>query len=174
MCCFTNQQAILVYQQSYKLLKGIHPLIHFIVSSCLNLNVRVLTNIISEKCAGCKTNFFFFFFCYSFCLLCSMESMCCHILWSDYRWGFGLDIGFIDHLYTRVGTANNYSTITNLHNSQITTAPTKSFPACCVFISHSLLTVPMSGDSSASHAQVLSKWQLPFNCLFFSQTPIQN
>jgi hypothetical protein len=46
---------------------------------------------------------------------------------------FALDSGFIDHLYTRLGTTStrNYSTIANLHNPQITTAPSKSFPACC-------------------------------------------
>jgi hypothetical protein len=31
--------------------------------------------------------------------------------------GFGLDIGFIDHLYTRLGTTCNYSAAANLHNS---------------------------------------------------------
>jgi hypothetical protein len=32
-----------------------------------------------------------------------------HIVWSDYRRGFGLDIGFIDHL--KVVSSNNYNTI---------------------------------------------------------------
>jgi hypothetical protein len=52
--------------------------------------------------------------------------------------GYGLDIGFIDHLYTPLGTTSNYSATANLRNSQITTAPTKPFPACCVFTSCSL------------------------------------
>jgi hypothetical protein len=39
--------------------------------------------------------------------------------------GYGLDIGFIDHLYATLGTTSNYSANANLHNSQITTAPTK-------------------------------------------------
>jgi hypothetical protein len=39
-----------------------------------------------------------------------------------------LDIGFIDHLYTKLGTASKYSAIVNLHNLQITTAHAKSFP----------------------------------------------
>jgi hypothetical protein len=79
----------------------------------------------------------------------------------DYRRGFGLMNEFIDHLYTRL--VSNYSATANLLNSQITTAPAKSFPACCVFTSLSLETASNSGDSSASRAQVLS-----------SQTPVQN
>jgi hypothetical protein len=45
----------------------------------------------------------------------------------------------------------------------ITTAPAKPFPACCVFTSRSLATASISGNTSASRAQVL-----------FSQTPVQN
>jgi hypothetical protein len=41
----------------------------------------------------------------------------CHVLWSDCRWGFGLDIGFVDHLYIRLGTTSNY--IIELHTSNI-------------------------------------------------------
>jgi hypothetical protein len=51
----------------------------------------------------------------------------------------------------------------NLHNSPITTAPAKPFPACCVFTSRSLATASNSVDSSASRAQVLS-----------SRSPVQN
>jgi hypothetical protein len=74
----------------------------------------------------------------------------------DYRRGFGMDIGFIDHLHRHVSTSN-YSATANLHNSQITTPPAKHFQ------SRSLATASNSGDSSASRAQVPS-----------SQTPIQN
>jgi hypothetical protein len=70
---------------------------------------------------------------------------------------------FIDHLYTRFGTTNNYSAKADIHNPQITTAPAKPFPAYCVFTSRSLEFASNSGDSSALRAQVLS-----------SQTPIQN
>jgi hypothetical protein len=64
--------------------------------------------------------------------------------------------GFIDRLHTRLGTTGNYSATANLHNSQITTAPAKPFPAFYVFISRSLATSSNSGDPSASRAQVLS------------------
>jgi hypothetical protein len=69
---------------------------------------------------------------------------------SDCRRGFGLCIEFIDHLYTQLGTSSNYSAIANLYTLKITTAHAKSFPACCVFTSRSLVTVSNSGDSSAS------------------------
>jgi hypothetical protein len=46
---------------------------------------------------------------------------------SDYRRGFGLEIGFIDHINTRLVTTINYSTIAYLHTLQITTAHAKSF-----------------------------------------------
>jgi hypothetical protein len=39
----------------------------------------------------------------------------------DYRPGFGLNIGFMDCLYTRLTTTGNYSATANLYNSQITT-----------------------------------------------------
>jgi hypothetical protein len=52
---------------------------------------------------------------------------------SNYRRGFILDIGFIDHFYTRLGITSNYRATANLQNSEITTAPAKPFPACCVF-----------------------------------------
>jgi hypothetical protein len=39
----------------------------------------------------------------------------------------GIWIGFIYHLYTSLGTTSNYSIVTNLHNSQITTAPAEPF-----------------------------------------------
>jgi hypothetical protein len=41
------------------------------------------------------------------------------------RRGFGLKIGFIDHL--QVVTTNNYNTIANFHILQVTTAHAKSF-----------------------------------------------
>jgi hypothetical protein len=52
--------------------------------------------------------------------------------------------GFIDHLYTQLGTTSNYIATANLHASQIITKHTKSFAACCVVTSRSwqlLLTV---------------------------------
>jgi hypothetical protein len=41
--------------------------------------------------------------------------------------GFGLVKRFIFHLYTPLVFTNNYNVTANLHNSQITTAPTKPF-----------------------------------------------
>jgi hypothetical protein len=38
-----------------------------------------------------------------------------------------LDIGFIDHLYTRLGNTSSYSGTSNLHNSQIATTSAKHF-----------------------------------------------
>jgi hypothetical protein len=72
----------------------------------------------------------------------------------------GLVIGFTGHLYTPLGTTSNYRVTANLHNSQITPAPAKSFPVCCVFTSRSLAAASNSAASSASHAQVLSSQPL--------------
>jgi hypothetical protein len=47
---------------------------------------------------------------------------------------YGLVNGFIDSLYTRLTSTSNYIVTANLHNSQITTAPAKPFPGCCVFM----------------------------------------
>jgi hypothetical protein len=44
--------------------------------------------------------------------------------------GYGLVNGFINHLNTPLGTTHNYSAVTGLHSSQITTAHAKPFPAC--------------------------------------------
>jgi hypothetical protein len=72
----------------------------------------------------------------------------------DGVWIGGLDL--LTHLYTPLGTTSNYSATANLHNSQITTAPTKPFPACCVFNSRSLASGSNSGDFSVSRAHVIT------------------
>jgi hypothetical protein len=41
--------------------------------------------------------------------------------------GFDKVNGFINHLYTPLGTKSTYIATANLHNSQITTAPAKPF-----------------------------------------------
>jgi hypothetical protein len=70
---------------------------------------------------------------------------------------------WILHILTQIGITSNYNATANLHNSQITTAPAKLFPAFCVFTSSSLATASNSEDSSVSRPQVLS-----------SQPPVQN
>jgi hypothetical protein len=82
----------------------------------------------------------------------------------DYRRGLDWWMELLTtYLCTRLGTTSNYSAIVIFHNSQITTAPVKLFPACCVFTSRSLATTSSGGDSSASRAQDLT-----------SETPVQN
>jgi hypothetical protein len=87
--------------------------------------------------------------------------------------GVGLDIALIDHLYTRLESTGYYSVIANLHNSQITTAPAKRFPVCCVFTSRVLATASNSGDSSAS-ALKSSLNCGSFPTASFLQTPVEN
>jgi hypothetical protein len=41
--------------------------------------------------------------------------------------GFNLVNGFIDHLYTQLGTTGNYSATANLHTLRLTAAPAQSF-----------------------------------------------
>jgi hypothetical protein len=77
----------------------------------------------------------------------------------DYR----RDMDLMLHLLKQLGTTSNYSTIANLHNSQITTALAKIFQVCCVVTSRSLASASNSGDPSASRPQSLS-----------SQPPVQN
>jgi hypothetical protein len=96
-----------------------------------------------------------------------------YVYWFHIITGFRLDIGFIGYLHTRLGTTCNYSAIANLHNSQITIAAAKPFPACC-------LHQPFSGSRfqqwtffSFKRSSLL--WtRLPPNWLFSLQTPVQN
>jgi hypothetical protein len=65
----------------------------------------------------------------------------------------------------------NYTSTANLHNSQITTAPAKPFPALFVFTSRSLATTSNTRDTSVSRAQDLSS-QIPVqNCLSSNLVP---
>jgi hypothetical protein len=55
---------------------------------------------------------------------------------------------FTDHLCTSLRITSNYNAIANLHNSQITTAPTKPFqPAVSSAVPWQMAS--NSGDSSA-------------------------
>jgi hypothetical protein len=49
---------------------------------------------------------------------------------SDSRWGFGLEIGFIDHFNARLVTALNYGAIVDLHTLQITVPYTLVILVC--------------------------------------------
>jgi hypothetical protein len=51
----------------------------------------------------------------------------CYVYECDYRWGFGLEICFIDQFDTWLVTTLNYSATADLHTLQITTAHAKSF-----------------------------------------------
>jgi hypothetical protein len=68
---------------------------------------------------------------------------------------YGLMNGFIDHLYTPLGTTSDYRAIANFHILKITITPAAPFPVCCVFNSRSIATASNNGDSSASRAHVV-------------------
>jgi hypothetical protein len=63
--------------------------------------------------------------------------------------GFGLVIGFIEHLYTPLRSTSNYSVTDNLHTLQTTTAHYKP-QSFVVFPSRYLVTALNNADSSAS------------------------
>jgi hypothetical protein len=58
--------------------------------------------------------------------------------------------GFIEPIYTQLGTTSNYSAIANLHSLKIIASNTKSSPACSEFTSRFLVTASNSEYSSAS------------------------
>jgi hypothetical protein len=82
----------------------------------------------------------------------------------DYRRGFGLEIGFIDHFNTRLVTTLNYSAVADLHTLQITRGHAKSFPVCNVFPSRFLVTASNSEDSSTAPTKS-SLHRFPYNSL---------
>jgi hypothetical protein len=95
---------------------------------------------------------------------CMLRQSCCNNIVTClgmcyYRRG----MDWILDLLTPLGTTRNYSAAVNLHTLQITTAPAKAIPACCVLTSRSLAAASNSGYSSASRAQVL-----------LSQPPVQS
>jgi hypothetical protein len=85
------------------------------------------------------------------------------VLECDYRRGFGLDIGFIDHFNTQLVITFNYSAIDNFDILQFARVHARSFPARSVFTSSCLVTSPNNGYSSASRLKFLSEYRLPSN-----------
>jgi hypothetical protein len=86
----------------------------------------------------------------------------------NYRRGFGLEIGFINHINTRPMNIFNYRAIADFDTLHITTPHVKSFLVCCVFTSRSLVTASNGGDSSASALTAPTKpflHRLPYNSL---------
>jgi hypothetical protein len=88
-----------------------------------------LQNVLEMILIGFQSHLWFYYYCY--------------IVWSDYRRGFVLDIGFIDYL--QVVTTNNYNTIAISTQYKITL----SFPAHNVFSGSCLVTAFDNGFSSA-------------------------
>jgi hypothetical protein len=74
--------------------------------------------------------------------------------------------GFIDHLYTRLGTTSNYGATADLHTLQITTANTKSFQPSATVTWQRLLTMEIlqfPALRSSCHScpcRILVNWQL--------------
>jgi hypothetical protein len=77
---------------------------------------------------------------------------------SDPRRGFGLEIGFIDHL--QVVTVNDNNTIANFHTLQTTIAHPQSFQTS--FSSRFPVTDFNNGDSSTAPTKS-SLHRLPYN-----------
>jgi hypothetical protein len=88
----------------------------------------------------------------------------------------GVLIGWIDLLTTRPGITSNYSATANLHNSQVTTAPTKPFPACCVFILLTVEILKLPGPSFVDCPSELPvSYSLNLNWIAMSsQAPLQS
>jgi hypothetical protein len=81
---------------------------------------------------------------------CNLYIVTCY---SDYRWGFGFEIGFVDHFNTRIVITFNYSATADFHTLQIAAAHAKSFQSAAVSTSRSLVKASNSGDSSTAHTK---------------------
>jgi hypothetical protein len=102
------------------------------------------------------------------------SSLYCHVVWSNYRLGFGLNIGYIDHFSTQLVITLNYSTISYFHTLQVSRAHTISLATCSVFTSSCMVTASNNGYSSASGLKFsLNDRSVP-NEYFSSHTSVQN
>jgi hypothetical protein len=83
--------------------------------------------------------------------------------------GFGLVIGFIDHL--QIVTTRNYNATANLHTLQITTAHAKPSQSACT--SRFPVTDLNNGDSSVSALMSLLSGKYPTAALLLQLTTSQ-
>jgi hypothetical protein len=81
--------------------------------------------------------------------------------------GFGLVIGFIDHI--QIVVTSNYNAIANLHTLQIITAHAK--PSQSASTSRFPVTDLNNGDSSASVLASLLSGEYPTAVMLFQITP---
>jgi hypothetical protein len=102
------------------------------------------------------------------------EQLYFHVVGSDYRQGSGLDIGFIDIMYTRLGTTRNCNAIANFHTFKFNRGHAKPFPAQGIFTSIwwqrvlTMVILLLSGSSPlwiAALFQLHSLRRLTFNWL---------
>jgi hypothetical protein len=79
-----------------------------------------------------------------------LQEGCVVTCMSDYRRGFGLDVGLIEYFNTPLVITLNYNAIANLHTLLFTRAQCKYLLARSVFISSFLVTASNNGYFSAS------------------------
>jgi hypothetical protein len=96
-------------------------------------------------------------------IICVYSYILSHV-WCDYRQGFGLEIGFTDHL--QVVTTSKYNTTVKFHTLKITTAHAKSFQSAVTsrFPATDLHKQRLFSFHSQLH-QLSLLFRLPYNSL---------